>query len=459
MDSTQPPDFLQQRFRQQRHTRVALVGGETPALHPAAPRDDWRRHREAVRQRAIDLDTRAWEAPRDHADRIHTLLRQAAAAEPGVSEVDKERLYTELVATVLGWGPVDKLMSDQGVTEIMVDNPTSVGYMRDGRWYWLTDDFPNTDGARVGFADERDLRMWIERLLQGSERAATEENPLLDEDMEDGARLQVTVPPVSEYPTVNIRKSVTQTHAYHPKEYVSQNVWSEDEWNLLYAVTRGYANMIVAGPTGSGKTTIVRQLIEYAVSPEDRILSIEDIRETRANHPRYLSLSPVPRRENPVDFQQIFAATMRKTPTRVMVSELRSAPETRAFFDTISSGHPGAITSQHGEDPLDIIDMLVTRALEGGMGQIAEIVQRRVFRALDLIIFIKMVTGNRRRVTGVYELVPVELQEGEGASIRTLFRWDRTTDRHLWVADPLPFHLERWEFRGATIPRRQGAMA
>lgn len=451
-------ELIQARFEAQQQQRrlVLSVRDEADNAPDRRTERDIARAamKERVRTRAVDTHPTIWRDPSRHESVIQRALREAVAAEPGLSSEEQDRLLAELVAEVLGWGVVDQAMRDPGVTEIMIDNPASVGYLRDGMFHWLTEDFPNDAGARIGFDSDDALRTWLERIMKTSERALNYEHPLLDDDLPEGARLNATAPPVTEHLTTNIRKSVAQTHSYRPEEYVAQGIWSAEEIAFLLAVVRGYANIIVAGPTASGKTTVIRQLIEFGMDPMDRILSIEDIRETNASHPRFLSLMTVPRKENPIGFRELFATSMRKTPTRVMVSELRGPQETVAFFETIASGHPGAITSQHGADPLDIIDWLTARAVQGGLATIPEIVQRMIYRALHLIVFIRAVGQGRRRVTGVYELVPVELQATVGANVRPLFLWDRVQDVHRWVNDPLETHLEQWEFLGVEIPRR-----
>lgn len=446
---------LATRFEAQRQYRLRMVDSER-ADTPATPQaDPWAARKQSVRQRLLDRAPTLWRDPNRAPDQVRRALRTAIAEEEHLAAADQDTLFQIMEAEILGFGLVDVLMHDSTVTEIIIDNPNSVGYIRNGEWAWLTTDFPNTAGERVGFGSAEALQHWFEQITRHSERSLTYESPLLDDDLDNGERLNATGPPVSEFLTVNIRKSVAQTHRYSPEEYSAQNVWSPEMAAFLFAAVAGYANVIVAGPTNSGKTTLIRILLENGVSPQDRIISIEDIRETNAQHPRFLSLATVNRKNNPIGFQDLFATSMRKTPTRVMVSELRGPAETVAYFQTIASGHPGAITSQHGDDPLDIVDWLVARAIQGGLASIPDLVQRMVYRTLHLIVFIRPIGGGRRRVTGVYELVPVELQGSGQPPVRALFEWDRHTDTHQWLADPLDVHRDRWEFHeGVVIPRR-----
>jgi Flp pilus assembly CpaF family ATPase len=145
---------------------------------------------------------------------------------------------------------------------------------------------------------------------------------------------------------------------------------------------------------------------------------------------------------------------MRKTPKRVFVSELRAPAETVAFLQTIASGHPGAITSQHGEEPDAVLNMLVSRAVQGGWGAIADIAEDMVFSLVHVLVFVRPITSDMRRVTRIVEVVPRTLWERYG-KFRDVFCWDAATDTHQWVNDPLDEHLRQWEFaQRVTLPRR-----
>lgn len=417
---------------------------------------------ERVRDVAVHRHPDLWRDPAAHQEAIIGALREAIAeiaTRDGLSAAVQDEVLKILHSQIFGYGLVDVLMRDDAVTELIIDGPDSVGYLKNGEFFWLTDDFPGTSGHRVTFESDGDLRAWLERLTRKSERSLNESNPLLDDDMENGERLNATAPPVSEHITVNIRKSVAQTHAYTPEEYIAQGVWSADMARFMMAAVRGKANIIVAGPTNSGKTTVIRMLLEHGVSARERVISIEDIRETNAKHPRFLSLMTVDRDKNPVTFTALFATSMRKTPDRVMVSELRGPHETVAYFQTIASGHDGAITSQHGKTPTQIVTWLVARAIQGGLASIPDLVTDMVYDTLELLVFIRPIGQGRRRITGIYELVPPPLQVPGQPKFRPLFEWDRRTDTHQWVNDALDYHIDQWEFNeeGIRIPRRPPA--
>ena len=417
--------------------------------------DRWLKIKTSIRKQAIDRGGELFDDVAIHEKDIHRVYREVIAEQTDLTEDEKNRLLEEMTDYTFGWGLIEKLMTDRSVTEVMIDAPDRIWYTRNGVDHQFTDDYPGVDGKAVTFESDAALEEWIQNLIQYSERSLNYEEPVIDDDLPGGARLEATWPPVSEHATVNIRKSVQQTRHYKPEEWVSQNVWSQDLIDWLLNVVGAYANIVVCGPTGSGKTTAIRIMIENGVSPKDRTLLIEDIRETKAEHPRFLSLRVVERKNNPITSNDLFAAAMRKTPKRVFVSELRRPPETVAFLQTIASGHPGAITSQHGEDPADVLDNLVARAVQGGWGAIPEIAREMVFRLVQILVFIRPIDDEQtRRVTRVVEVVPVHLWDQHGR-FRDIFRWNPDTDEHEWVNDPLPEHLEKWEFaHRAHIPRK-----
>jgi pilus assembly protein CpaF len=389
----------------------------------------WQSLKALIREHALKQDKEAhpgrefFKDLAHHESDVQALYRQIIAdwQQPALSNRDNQRMLQEILDDTFGWGLIEPLMRDNLVTEVMVDAPDRIWYTRHSQDYRFTTDYPQTHGSPVAFENTRALEDWVQRLIQFGDRPLTQENPLLDDDLPGGARLQATVPPVTEYPTVNIRKSVSQTRRFHMDEWVAGNLLSAAEGAFLLAATRGYANFIICGPTGSGKTTLIRIMIEEGVDPLDRILLIEDIRETNADHPRFLSLRVVKRKNHPVTATDIFEAAMRKTPKRVFVSELRAAPETAAFLETIGSGHPGAITSQHGIAPEPVLNTMIGRAIQGGWGSVPAIATNMVYGLVHLLVFVRPVSADRRRVTRIVEVVP-EAYQAEHGKFRDLFR-------------------------------------
>lgn len=434
-------------FKRQAVTQAAGQGN--PEEH-----DTWLMRKNRVRDKALSVESHLWRDVGRNRRALERIYRQVVANEHDLTHAEKDRLLQEMLQDTFGWGLIEPLMQDPQVTEIIIDSPTSVGCIRNGVWQWYTTDFPDTQGPRVTFESDQALEDWLRRLIRHSERELTLSSPLLDDDLRDGARLQATAPPITAHLAVNIRKSVAQTKRYTPDDYIREKIWSADMATFLLTAVRGYANIIVCGPTGIGKTTFIRILMENGIPDTDRVILIEDIRETQAQHPRFLSMQVVKRKSNPITFDDIFAATMRKTPTRVMVSELREPPETVAFLKALSSGHPGSITSQHGTKPSVVLNMLTARAIQGGFGTIPEITRELVYSLVELMVFYELIPNVGRRITQVVEVVPVDAQDKYGR-FRTLFRWDKATDTHEWVADPLPEHTENWELGNRVrLPRR-----
>ncbi len=416
--------------------------------------DRWLAIKSRVRKLSIERGGELFDDVALHEDDIHRVYREVIAEQRDLTEGEKKRLLDEMADYTFGWGLIEQLMDDKDITEVMIDAPDRIWYRRNGIDYQYTDDYPEASGRPISFGSGVALEEWLQNLIKYSERTLNYEEPLIDDDLPGGARLEATWLPVSEYPTVNIRKSVKQTRRYKPEEWVEQNVWSQDMVDWLLKTVAAYANIVICGPTGTGKTTVIRMLIENGASPNDRIILIEDIRETNAEHPRFLSLRVVERKNNPITHTDLFAAAMRKTPTRVFVSELRKPPETVAFLETIGSGHSGAMTSQHGDEPRMVLNTMIARAVQGGWGAIPEIVREMVFEAVQILVFIMPIDKNMRRVTRVVEVVPMHLWDRYGR-FRDIFRWNPKTDEHEWLTDPISEHLEKWEFADRVhIPRK-----
>lgn len=334
---------------------------------------------------------------------------------------DERRLAYELLSTdYFGFGRLDVYMNDPAVTEIIVDGPGHVDIEVNGR----------LKKVPVNWRDDNELREYIKGLIKDTGRPLDTAHPIVDCEV-SGARLNATAPPVSKHYTLNIRKSAEQTRRYSPEEYMRSGAVNQVGMRLLLALARGAATILVCGATGSGKTTLARILIEAGARDDLRWIVLEDVRETEAHVPRFVSLQTVERRENPVTVEDLFAATKRKRPDRIAVGEVRSGDHAVPFVLSTLAGHEGPITTMHAGSEHDALFNFVFYLKMAGLPVSEAFLERMLHRQINILVFVRRLRDGRRRVTKVVEVLPL----GEvGDGFQTLMEWDKERDELIWRA-------------------------
>jgi pilus assembly protein CpaF len=381
---------------------------------------------------------------RDHVDLLKDRERNRERLLLAIGEIlqglpltaQERQLAFEMLSTdYFGWGRLDPYMRDPSVTEIIVDGPKHVDVEVDGRLRRVD----------VAWRDDAELREYIKGLIRDTGRPLDEMHPIVDCEV-GGARINATAPPVSKHYTLNIRKSVEQTRRYTPEDYVATGAIDHAGMRLLLACARGAATILVCGPTGTGKTTLARIMIEAGARPDTRWIVIEDTRETEARVERFVSLQTVERRDNPITVADLFAATKRKRPDRIAVGEVRSADHAHPYLMTTLAGHEGPITTMHAGDEHDAILNFVFFLKEAGLPMSEEFLERMLHRTLDVLVFVHRLHDGRRRVTRIVEVLP------EPGAFQTIYEWDMAADAWRWRS-PLSARLrERLAFHGVVVP-------
>jgi pilus assembly protein CpaF len=400
---------------------LALVSELGPRLFDVADSD-------AVRQRVQS--------------EIDEQLRQDAA----LSHDDRDRLAGEIADDIFGYGPLERLLSDPSISEIMVNGPHDIWIERQGRLSETT----------LRFTDASHLRRIITKMVGQVGRRIDESSPLVDARLPDGSRVNAIIPPLSlSGPLLTIRKF--RQDRFDIPELVQLGTLSPDGADFLTKCIQAELNILVSGGTGSGKTTLLNAL-SAAVPDRDRIVTIEDAAELRLAQQHVLRLEARPKNiegEGEITIRDLVRNSLRMRPDRIIVGEVRGA-EALDMLQAMNTGHEGSLSTVHANSPRDALNRLETMVLMAGYELPLRAIRQHVSAALDLIVHLDRLDDGSRRVTEVSE---VQRMEGEMITLQKLFEFkvDRIDADRKIVGDlrPTGLHpgfLGKFERHGIELP-------
>jgi pilus assembly protein CpaF len=341
-------------------------------------------------------------------DRVVTSLRERLAAETGLSREDRVRLQHEIQADILAYGPIEPLLTDDTISEIMINGPYDVWLERDG----LLSKTP------YAFNDESHLRRIINKMVGQVGRRIDESSPMVDARLPDGSRVNAIIPPLSlTGPLVTIRK-------FHHKRFflddlVAVGTLSEQAADFLKLCIRAELNILISGGTGTGKTTLLNALSE-AIPDEQRIVTIEDAAELRLRQQHVLRLEGRPKNiegEGEITIRDLVRNALRMRPDRIIVGEVRGA-EALDMLQAMNTGHDGSLSTVHCNSPRDALARVETMVLMAGYELPVKAIRQQVASALEMIVHLERMDDGSRRVTTITE---VQRMEGEVIMLQDLF--------------------------------------
>jgi pilus assembly protein CpaF len=351
--------------------------------------------------------------------------REAAA----LCESEREALAARVVRLATGLGPLEPLLEDPRVDEVMVNGLGSVWIERGGR----------IERTGVAFGSDAELRHAIERILAPLGRRVDEASPLCDARLPDGSRVNVVVPPLSlSGPCLTIRRFRRQ--GFSLDDLVANGTLTPELGAFLADCVRARASVLVSGGTGSGKTTTLNAL-SGALPEGERIVTIEDAAELRLRQQHVLRLESRPPNlegRGEITIRQLVRNALRMRPDRIVVGEVRGA-EALDMLMALNTGHDGSLTTVHANSAEDALRRVETLALMAGLGLPHAAVREQVASALDLVVHQSRGRDGARRVEAVAEVIRV----AGGAGTRELFH--RRRGRPVWR---LPAHSELVERLG-----------
>jgi pilus assembly protein CpaF len=361
-----------------------------------------RRHLEevaaALRARLVERrrgEAAAGRAPASElADEVRELVTtEAALLAPG----DRDAVAARIIRDTVGLGPLEDLLADPAVEEVMVNGADRVYVERGGR----------IEPAPAVFADEEELRDAIERILAPLGRRVDELSPMVDARLPDGSRVNVVIPPLAiDGPVVSIRRFGARRPG--PRDLVDLGTLSAAQHDALRAAVSERRSILVSGGTGSGKTTLLNALSSF-VDPAERVVTIEDAAELRLQQPHVVRLESRPagvEGRGEVTVRDLVRNALRMRPDRIVIGEVRGA-EALDLLTALNTGHDGALSTVHANSPSDALARIETLALMAGVGLPHGAIAEQVQRGVDLVVHLERAPDGARRVSEVAEVVRV----------------------------------------------------
>ncbi len=379
-------------------------------------------------------------------ERVTTDIRTQLGQESGISRDERERLVTEISDDILGHGPLERLLADDSVTEIMVNGPDDVWVERQGRLYETT----------VRFHDDSHLRRIINKIVAQVGRRVDESSPLCDARLPDGSRVNVIIPPLSlSGPLLTIRKFSKKR--LDMTELVRLSSLTTETVEFLQRCVLAELNILVSGGTGTGKTTLLNAL-SSAIPEHDRIVTIEDAAELQLSQRHVLRLEARPKNiegEGEIPIRELVRNSLRMRPDRIIVGEVRSA-EALDMLQAMNTGHDGSLSTVHANAPRDALARIETMVMMAGFELPLRAIRQQIASALDLIVHLERLEDGARRVTAITE---VQRMESDVITLQDIFEYkvDRVTEDRVVIGSLRatglrPTFLHKFEKHGIQLP-------
>jgi pilus assembly protein CpaF len=343
-------------------------------------------------------------------DRVVADIRDRLAQEPGLSREDKGRLAEEIQADILGYGPIEPLLADESVSEVMINGAYDIWLERDG----LLSHTP------LRFTDESHLRRIINKMVGQVGRRIDESSPMVDARLPDGSRVNAIIAPLSlSGPLVTIRKF--HRTRFHFEELIRIGTLSDTTADFLSRCIEAELNILISGGTGAGKTTLLNALSE-AIPNEQRIVTIEDAAELQLRQQHVLRLESRPANiegEGAVTIRDLVRNSLRMRPDRIIVGEVRGA-ESLDMLQAMNTGHDGSLSTVHANSPRDALARIETMVLMAGFDLPIRAIRQQVAAALEMIVHLERLDDGSRRVTSITE---VQRMESDVITLHELFAY------------------------------------
>jgi pilus assembly protein CpaF len=323
---------------------------------------------------------------------------------------ERDRLISQVLDEIFGLGPLQPLMEDPTVDDVLVDTHAKVLVERGGRLY-------DTD---VRFQDNKHLMQVIDRIVSGVGRRIDDSSPMVDARLPDGSRVNAVIPPLAvDGPQLSIRKF--KAEVLQVDDLINFGTLSEPLAELLEGVVKSRLNVLISGGTGSGKTTLLNVLSSF-VPPAERLVTIEDSAELQLRQPRVVRLETRTANvegEGAVGQRQLVINALRMRPDRIVVGEVRGS-EAIDMLQAMNTGHDGSLTTLHSNSPRDALNRLETMVAMANLNLPERAVRQQIASAIDIVIQLARFSDGKRRLTQLSEIVGME---GEVITMQEIFHF------------------------------------
>lgn len=320
------------------------------------------------------------------------------AEETLLNRQERDRIVDEVIDEVLGLGPLELILKDQTISDILINGPKNIYVERGGRM----------EKSTVEFRDNKHLLQIIDRIVSKVGRRIDETSPMVDARLEDGSRVNAIIPPLAlDGAAVSIRRF--GSNPLKLEDLLNYKAFTPEMVMLLEGCIKARLNIIIAGGTGSGKTTLLNTLSSF-IGHEDRIVTIEDAAELQLQQDHVVRLETRPANiegNGAVTATDLVKNALRMRPERIIIGECRGG-ETLDMLQAMNTGHDGSMTTIHANSPRDAIARLETLVMMAGFELPVKAIRQQISGAVDVLIQANRLQGGPRRVTAITEIVGME---------------------------------------------------
>jgi pilus assembly protein CpaF len=330
-----------------------------------------------------------------------------------LSAADKQLLLRELMDEIFGLGPIEELLSDRTISDILVNGPSKVYIERYGR----------LEKTNVQFRDEDQLMQVIQRIAARIGRRIDESSPMLDARLADGSRVNAIIPPLS---LVGASLSIRRfgTIPLGEDSLIKLQSIASDMVAFLRSCVRCKMNIMISGGTGTGKTTLLNVMSRW-IPDSERVVTIEDAAELQLPREHVVSLETRPPNiegQGEVTQRDLLRNSLRMRPDRIIIGEVRG-PEALDMLQAMNTGHEGSMTTVHANRARDALRRVENMVSMAGLNYPVHVIRDQMASALDLVVHIERLTGGSRKVASISEVTGME---GDTISLQDIFRWQQT---------------------------------
>ncbi len=428
---------------------VPTAAGVTSRFSAAMPaRESFREAKFRVQNRLInELDPKLDLTNQVEVRRQIEELFGKIADEEGLAltRAERVRMLEQITDEILGLGPLEPLLRDETLTEVMVNGPQQVYIERDGK----------LELTNVTFQNDEHVMKIIQRIIAPIGRRVDESSPMVDARLADGSRVNAIIPPLSLVgPVITIRKfSATP---YTVDDLVRFGTSTPEMFEFLEACVKARLNVFVSGGTGSGKTTMLNILSSF-IPDDERIVTIEDAAELQLRQEHVVTLEARPSNiegKGAVPIRELVRNSLRMRPDRIVVGECRSA-EALDMLQAMNTGHDGSMSTGHANTPRDMLSRLETMVLMAGMDLPLRAIREQISSAVDLIVHQNRLKDGTRKIVNITE---VQGMEGDVIVMQDVFVFEQTGVTEGRIQGRLkptgirPHFVERFETMGVHLP-------
>ena len=351
-------------------------------------------------------------------DRVHAEVSRMAeglllAEEVPLSTIERDRLVSEVHHELFGLGPLEPLLADQTITDILVNSYANIYIERRGK----------LERTSISFKDDEHLMRVIERIVSRVGRRIDEASPMVDARLPDGSRVNAIIPPLAiDGPTLSIRRFGTDP--LKMPALIENGALTKEIAILFEMCVRARLNIVISGGTGAGKTTLLNAMSAY-IPADERIVTIEDSAELQLQQPHVVRLETRPMNiesKGEITQRDLVRNSLRMRPDRIVVGEVRGG-EAIDMLQAMNTGHDGSLTTIHANTPRDSLARLETMIQMTGMRLSDRAMRQQIASAVNLVIQVARLTDGTRRIVSISEITGME---GEMITMQEIFQFERT---------------------------------